>query len=89
MQKAETVTNNAPTAEDLSDAPVAHSASNTDPDDNIPLSELKHKGVTASQLSASPETPVPSKKMEFVSKTVGIVKRKHKHSFKCNKCNDR
>ena len=62
-----------------------------DSDDNIPLSEIKaklqHPQETGSNIKQSPN---PSrKKMEFVSKTVSLIKWKRKRSFKFTKCNDR
>ena len=52
----------------------------TDEEDNIPLSALK---------TGKQSEPAKKKRMVFVSKTVGLVKRKRKRTFKCEKCDNR
>ena len=63
----------------------------SDPDDNISLSQLKKKLPQSSVNKNNVEDTgsKTTKKMEFVLKTVGLIKCECKQSFKCTKCDDR
>ena len=77
--------------QNLTENTMTTANSNSDAEDNLPLAELAKRSPAADagdkdNSNASTNESTSKQKMEFVSKTVGLVKRKRKRNFNCTKC---
>ena len=55
-------------------------------EENVPLSILRNRWSDTVHHGINEPATQPTTKHVFVSKTVGLIKRKRHHTFKCSKC---